>query len=190
MKQDFDAYKSRYKVSIRNKIPGLQLGELTINGVAYSKVKVNDMGEVSLKFSHYAGMSTVLLKDLPTEVKDLLALTALHDPLPLRVVVSKVKPKEMDLMSTHKSRQREVDEQLAELRNNMLAAEKESAYAKHLVQASIGKNKTPHPKAVDYAREAELRYHQLVAKEALLEVEKDQLYALYQAELRKLRVSR
>lgn len=185
LKEDFEAYKARYKISMRQRAPGLLLGDMEVNGVAYYKAKITEMNDVSIRFSHHAGMSSALLKELPEPIRDTLALTPNHDPSPLTVSVGRKKT-ELELATEHKQKQRQLDMQLNELQASLVAAQREAHYA-----ASVMKRRDPpERKALEYAQATELRQNQLAARRALLEVEKTQLYAIYQAELRKLRASR
>jgi hypothetical protein len=190
MKQDFDAYKARYKVSIRNQIPGLPLGDLIVDGVTLSAAKAVLMSELSLRVSHSAGVSLISLSDLQEDTKDQLGLSQIHAPFsdPAELIYKPLT--EGELAADYKNKYQALLVELKQLQNELSLAQRESQNASGLVERQLSLKGKPPIKAVEYAEALQLRYNQLAAKKALLEVEKDELYALYQAELRKLRASR
>ena len=81
LKKDFDTYKTRYKVSLHKRVPGLQLPDFKHRGTSYAAVTVVEMNADMIGFRHAAGLGKLGLSELPEIIRDVLGLTRNHLPL-------------------------------------------------------------------------------------------------------------
>lgn len=178
VKKDFDAYKSKYKVSIRNRVPGLQLQDFAVAGRLYQGVVAMQFTDEFLGIKHSAGTAKVALADLPEIVQNILGLTGVHDALP-DVVAQAAQP-----VSSSKSREKarlEIDGQLAELseqsrkiRDQMLVIEKRLRELS--IQMSVAKaNKRETFAAENEQQNLNLRLNQLEAELVSLDVNRHEV---------------
>lgn len=178
MKKDFEAYKAKYKVSVRSKVPGLPLADFSVEGRAYRGVVAMQFTEDTLGFNHAAGTAKVLLTDLPDAVRDVLGLTAVHD------LVFSSKTVDSQPVSVNKVRdkmRREIDQGVAELddqagkmRDEVLAVDKQ--LGRLFTEISIAKAKKRETFSLEKEQEAlKLRKAQLQAELLRLDVQRHEL---------------
>lgn len=178
IKKDFEAYKAKYKVSMRSKVPGLQLEDFTAQGKAYQRVVVMQFTEELLAFSHAAGTGKLLLRDLPELVRDTLGLTQVH-----QVVYKSVEPEGKPLSKAKQleAKRRAVDEEIGNLdakvkvmRDEVYALNRQIGNVREdISRASYQKRETF---LLERAREAlELRKGQLESEILRLEVARHEM---------------
>ena len=80
MKKQFEDYKSQYKVSIRKKAGGMDLGDLLVEGRAYKNVKVREVQDDSVYVSHEGGLTNFPWRQLSEKLQFLFAY---RDPSPI-----------------------------------------------------------------------------------------------------------
>lgn len=80
--ENFANYRIRYHDSMLKRAPGMVLGDLTIQSVAYHNVRVKSLDNWDLSFIHADGFSRVALKDLPDNLKNLFAFDPTAGPKP------------------------------------------------------------------------------------------------------------
>ncbi|MCB1224916.1 MAG: hypothetical protein KDK99_03805 [Verrucomicrobiales bacterium] len=74
VKGEFQTYKQQYKLSIRERAPGMSLGNLEIAGREYRNVKIRELSEVQIAVMHDAGTASFAVADLPENIQGMLAI--------------------------------------------------------------------------------------------------------------------
>ena len=74
LKKAFEAYKLKYKVSMKARVPGMHWDDLTVDGTTYRNVVFKEMTDTQLQFGHTDGMRKLNLSDLPEALRDFLGL--------------------------------------------------------------------------------------------------------------------
>jgi outer membrane murein-binding lipoprotein Lpp len=69
LQEEFAKYKSQYKLSIRKRAPGMELGEVEVQGKRFEGVKVRQLTEEALIFVHEKGTTSVPLSQLKAELQ-------------------------------------------------------------------------------------------------------------------------
>lgn len=111
IKKDFETYKSKYKVSVRSKVPGLKLADFAAQGRSYQDVVAMQLNEEVLAFKHSAGTGKLSVRDLPEVVRDFLGLTPVHN------VVYRTAPEEaprpISKTKEQEQKKQQLDEEMA-----------------------------------------------------------------------------
>lgn len=71
LKKSFESYRSQYRVSMKSRAPGMELGELVVAGRAFSAVKVQEATDDKLCFMHSGGSEKMAWKTLPLSIQQL-----------------------------------------------------------------------------------------------------------------------
>ncbi len=79
VKREFDTYKSKYKVSVLERVPGLWMPDFMVGATEYHGVQVTAMDSEMIAFHHDAGLGKLRLGDLPGLARDYLGLSAVHE---------------------------------------------------------------------------------------------------------------
>lgn len=70
VQSEFDSYREEYKVSVRQKAKGVNLGDLTLSsGQSYAGVIVSKWTPAALRVTHSGGNATIPFEDLPQKVQ-------------------------------------------------------------------------------------------------------------------------
>jgi chromosome segregation ATPase len=71
LKKEFDAYKQKYKLSIRTRAPGMPLEDFTaLDGRAFAQVVLKEVADTVVRFSHRDGMMKLDPKLLPDDLQE------------------------------------------------------------------------------------------------------------------------
>jgi hypothetical protein len=73
MQKAFAGYKAEYRKSIRGRAPGMALGDTTLAGSYFKKVAIRTVTDQEMVFSHAGGVARVMMKDLGSDLQELLA---------------------------------------------------------------------------------------------------------------------
>lgn len=79
---EFSDYKAKYKASVRSQIPGLQIGEVTVDGKQYSNTTVASLTDELVSLSHPFGIIRLERASVPKELAAMLAMeqsTPVHE---------------------------------------------------------------------------------------------------------------
>lgn len=71
IQKDFAAYRTQYKLSMREKAPGLPLADFLVDGKSYQKVRAREATEELLTVMHDSGMQKFPWAALPDNVRTL-----------------------------------------------------------------------------------------------------------------------
>lgn len=71
LQRDFAAYKAQYKISMRERAPGMQLGSLIVDGRTYQNVRVREATEELLAIIHDGGTMKFPWPSLPEQLQRL-----------------------------------------------------------------------------------------------------------------------
>jgi chromosome segregation ATPase len=178
VKQEFDVYKSKYKVSVAERVPGLQLPDFETSGKAFSKVVVTQLDGVAIGFNHAGGMAKMPLAELPDATKDVLGLTSVHYVVPVKEEAGKPlsaakqrmqKLHAVDLeVSELEQQSRDLTDTATDLNRELGEAQRKLAVAKatkgNVVLLS------------DYAAKVQLQIDQVKAQQSDLQIKKHVLY--------------
>ena len=74
LQRDFTDYRSKYRISMREKAPGMDLGDIVVDGRTYRKVKVREATEDLLSILHDSGLQKFAWNVLPVEIRKLFGL--------------------------------------------------------------------------------------------------------------------
>ncbi len=74
LKKDFETYKSRYKVSMKQRAPGMHLDDFAVNGASYHNVTLKELTDTYVNFSHESGVAKLSVKLLPDSLQDVLGV--------------------------------------------------------------------------------------------------------------------
>lgn len=74
LQKDFASYRSQYKVSMRTRGPGMNLGELVVDGKTYLNVVVKEVTEELLMVIHNTGPMRIPWASLPVNVRRLFGI--------------------------------------------------------------------------------------------------------------------
>jgi len=80
LQEQFAAYKAQYKLSIRKRAPGMELGLVEVLGKRFEQVRVRQLTEEALIFAHATGTTSVPLSQLKPELQTRLGYEA---PVPV-----------------------------------------------------------------------------------------------------------
>jgi chromosome segregation ATPase len=69
IQKEFEDYKKQYKLSIRKRAPGMELGQIEVDGRQFEGVKIRELTESSLTFMHLSGTMSVPLAQLKPELQ-------------------------------------------------------------------------------------------------------------------------
>lgn len=69
IQKEFQDYKQQYKLSIRKRAPGMELGQIEIEGKRFEGVRIRELTESSLTFMHLAGTMSVPLAQLKPDLQ-------------------------------------------------------------------------------------------------------------------------
>ena len=69
LRKDFESYKNQYKLSIRSRAPGMNLGTVIVNEREYKQVTIRELTEDSVAVLHDAGTAKFALADLPEKLQ-------------------------------------------------------------------------------------------------------------------------
>ena len=71
IQKEHNAYKEKYRVSIKAKSAGKNLGELVLeNGKTFKNAKISRVDDAGILITHTAGVGKINFKDLPQEMRD------------------------------------------------------------------------------------------------------------------------
>lgn len=70
IRKDFEEYKQQYRLSIRQRAPGMELDQLEIDGKTFENIRIRALTEDSLTFLHSAGTMSVNLSQLKPEMQE------------------------------------------------------------------------------------------------------------------------
>jgi septal ring factor EnvC (AmiA/AmiB activator) len=129
IRKDFETYKSKYKVSVRNQVPGLRIADFAALGKSYEKVVATQFTDELIAFNHSAGTGKVRIVDLPDVVRDVLGLTEVHqviyrEPVEDARPLSKSKQQELKKRAIE-AELHEVDKQMRAMRDELYATQRE-----------------------------------------------------------------
>jgi hypothetical protein len=188
LKEEFNAYKMKYKVSVRDSIPGLELEPFMVNASQYKGAKVEALDVATLKFKHTGGLATSLVSELPDRIKDQLGLSSIHEPCVVKTsLILANKAQSMNGLRREHSLETEafrlevkrMKDQIESAKREVSSESSHQSFLKsHKKQVSIQR--------VDYLRQLELRHSQLLAQLALLESEQVTQLAEHDAERKAL----
>lgn len=86
LEAEFDAYREEYKVSVRQKANGIELGTLALtSGATYAGVVVSKWTPSALRVTHSGGNATIAFEELPGPVQTMF----LYDPEETRELLAK-----------------------------------------------------------------------------------------------------
>ena len=80
--QSFVSYRTEYHDSIIKRATGMELGNLTVDGVTYEGARVKSLDPWELAVQHYAGVTRIDLVDLPENLQALLGYDPSVGPKP------------------------------------------------------------------------------------------------------------
>ena len=73
LQRGFDTYKSKYKLSMRQRAPGMEVGNFTsAAGKSYQRVVLKEITDSQVNFTHDGGIMKLHYKDLPESLQDML----------------------------------------------------------------------------------------------------------------------
>jgi chromosome segregation ATPase len=178
VKQEFDAYRSKYKVSVVDRIPGLQLPDFETAGKAFSKVVVTQLDGVAIGFNHAGGMAKMPLAELPDATKDVLGLTRVHYVMaleedagkPLSVVKQRMKSIQAVDLEVSKLEQdsRDLTDLVTQLNRELGETQRKLAVARATKGGVI--------LLEEYADKVQLKIDQVKAQQTDLQIKKHVLY--------------
>ncbi|MBL9146039.1 MAG: hypothetical protein JNM99_20325 [Verrucomicrobiaceae bacterium] len=85
LQKDFETYKSKYKLSMRQRAPGLEVGNFTsADGKAYQHVVLKEITDSQVNFTHDGGIMKLHYKDLPESLQDMLGFLIEDKPTEVR----------------------------------------------------------------------------------------------------------
>ncbi len=73
LEKEFTSYRSQYKLSIRERAPGMSIGNFVADGKTFMNVKVRQVTEDMIAFLHDAGTDKVRWESLPQNLQDMFA---------------------------------------------------------------------------------------------------------------------
>ena len=178
VKQEFDVYKSKYKVSVHSRVPGFMVPDFELAGRSYKSVKLTQFDSELIAFTHEGGLSKLNVADLPELTRDILGLTEKHNPL---YALQDEAPRPVSLkkrlaMESAKLRENEmaIDDRLRVNSRARTAAARELGEAQEKIErARLNGGQTV--LLEKYASEVQLRINQLDAEQVALEVERHEL---------------
>lgn len=74
LETEFTDYKAKYKASVRSQIPGLQIGDLTLDGKQYSNTTVASLTDDLVTLNHPFGIVRLERASVPKELAAMLAM--------------------------------------------------------------------------------------------------------------------
>ena len=69
LQKDFNTYRERYKVGMRARIPGMNLGTLFVKGNSYQDVVAKESTDEFISVMHSSGFAKIPWKDLPDDLR-------------------------------------------------------------------------------------------------------------------------
>lgn len=85
LQKDFETYKSKYKLSMRQRAPGLEVGNFTsADGKSYQHVVLKEITDSQVNFTHDGGIMKLHYKDLPETLQDMLGFLIEDKPAEVR----------------------------------------------------------------------------------------------------------
>jgi septation ring formation regulator EzrA len=180
VKQEFDIYKTKYKVSLNERLPNLPMPDFEARGQMYRAVTVTHLDEREMKIQHAGGLGIIPLTDLPVTALDYLALTDLHR---VELTESTTDGRPISAKQQKMARQMELDLEELELSKRMKSnsdanTETVREHGRALEKlARAHASKVGAPALEKYIEDLVLRMNQLKAESAALEVD---VYALRQ----------
>lgn len=87
--KDFENFKNQYKLSIRQRAPGMELTMVDLAGKKFDRVRIRELNDTTLTVMHDAGTMSVPLSELQPELQERLGYGATYE------VVKKVVKTEM-----------------------------------------------------------------------------------------------
>lgn len=81
LKRDFETYKSRYKLSMRQNAPGMKVGDfVSSEGKSYKNVVLREINDSQVNFTHEGGIMKLHYKQLPETMQDMLGFLIENKP--------------------------------------------------------------------------------------------------------------
>lgn len=137
LKKQFESYKSHYKLSMKQRSPGMHLDDFEVNGMTYRNVTVKELNDACLNFSHDSGFAKLSVSALPEALQDFLGINIpLPDPAagrqamitdPKLINASRLNEHEVVLMKTQDDRTHLV-RQLADARHELYLTKQKIDY--------------------------------------------------------------
>lgn len=88
LKRDFETYKSKYKLSMRERAPGMKVEDFTsAEGKPYKNVVLKEINESQVNFTHEGGIMRLHFTQLPLALQDLLGFLIQDKPQPKEVKI-------------------------------------------------------------------------------------------------------
>lgn len=85
LQKDFETYKAKYKLSMRQRAPGLEVGNFTsADGKSYQHVVLKEITGSQVNFTHDGGIMKLHYKDLPESLQDMLGFLIEDKPAEAR----------------------------------------------------------------------------------------------------------
>lgn len=85
LQRDFETYKAKYKLSMRQRAPGLDVGNFTTaDGKSYQHVVLKEITDSQVNFTHDGGIMKLHYKDLPESLQDMLGFLIEDKPAEVR----------------------------------------------------------------------------------------------------------
>lgn len=69
MQKDFNTYREKYKVGMRTRTQGMNLGTLTVKGNTYNEVVAKESTDELISVMHSSGFAKIPWKDLPDDLR-------------------------------------------------------------------------------------------------------------------------
>jgi chromosome segregation ATPase len=99
LQRDFETYKTKYKLSMRQRAPGLEVGNFTsADGKSYQRVVLKEITDTQVNFTHDGGIMKLHYKDLPESLQDMLGFLIEDKPV-VSHDVSMLTPKQQNLQA-------------------------------------------------------------------------------------------
>jgi hypothetical protein len=76
LKQRYETYRQEYRESIRLRAPGMELGDLVVNGTLYKEVVLKELDDAEVSFRHKNGMARTDSMSLPVRWRDTFVIDA------------------------------------------------------------------------------------------------------------------
>lgn len=99
LQRDFETYKTKYKLSMRQRAPGLEVGNFTsADGKSYQRVVLKEITDTQVNFTHDGGIMKLHYKDLPESLQDMLGFLIEDKPV-VSHDVKMLTPKQQNLQA-------------------------------------------------------------------------------------------
>jgi septal ring factor EnvC (AmiA/AmiB activator) len=183
LQDEFNAYKAKYKVSMREKVPGLQLEAFATGTASYAAVKVTEWTDFLIKFTHSRGTASLSLHELPESLKDKLGLSEAHEPWQHPLAREAPLLSRESVSHEYNVSVQSVRDRLAQIDEDVRQSQKSLGELEQIVSLARGNNGQVSAKVHTGIAQLNLRISQLQAQRVLLEVERTAQQSQYEHDL-------